>query len=81
MSVVHAAAWAYCLPVEWTGTPLAEWTGRRLPAEWTGLNKCLGDTSPVSGMQRPRSPEALRQAPPVGLCHVYHAMWQHRDSA
>jgi hypothetical protein len=37
MSVVHAAAWAYCLPVEWTGTPPVEWTGRRLPTEWIGL--------------------------------------------
>jgi hypothetical protein len=31
------------LPVEWTGTP---------PAEWTGLIKCRGGTSPVSGMDR-----------------------------
>jgi hypothetical protein len=37
MSLVHAAAWAYCPPVEWTGTPPAKWTGRRLPTEWTGL--------------------------------------------
>jgi hypothetical protein len=50
MSVVHAAAWAYCLPVKWTGTPPAEWTSRRLPAEWTSLIKCEGGTSPVSGM-------------------------------
>jgi hypothetical protein len=40
MSVVHVASWAYCLPVEWIGTPPAEWTGRRLPVEWTGLIKC-----------------------------------------
>jgi hypothetical protein len=40
MSIVHAAVWACRLLVEWTGTPRAEWTGRRLPAEWTGLNKC-----------------------------------------
>ena len=52
MSIVHAVVWAYCLPVEWTGTPLAEWTGRRLPTEWTGLIKCGGDTSPASGMDR-----------------------------
>jgi hypothetical protein len=52
MGIVHAAAWAYCLPVEWTGTPLVEWTGRRLPAEWTGLIKCGGDTSLASGMDR-----------------------------
>jgi hypothetical protein len=32
-------------------------------------------------MQRPRSPEALHQVPPVGLRHVYHATWQHRRSA
>jgi hypothetical protein len=52
MDVVHTAAWACCLPGEWTDTPPAEWTGRRLPAEWTDLIKCGGDTSPVSGMDR-----------------------------
>ena len=50
MSVVHAAVWAYRLPMEWTGTPPAEWTGRRLSAEWTCLIKCGGGTSPISGM-------------------------------
>jgi hypothetical protein len=50
MSVVHAAVWAYYLPMEWTGTSLEEWIGHRLPAEWTGLIKCGGDTSPASGM-------------------------------
>jgi hypothetical protein len=50
MSVVHAAVWAYCLPMEWIGTPPAEWTGRCLPAEWTSLNKCGGGTLPASGM-------------------------------
>jgi hypothetical protein len=40
MSVVHAAVWAYRLPMEWTGTPPAEQTGRRLLVEWTGLIKC-----------------------------------------
>jgi hypothetical protein len=64
MSVVHAAVWASRLPVEWTGTPPAEWTdrrvpeewtGRRLPEEWTGLNKCRGDTPPTSGMDRRRT--------------------------
>ena len=35
MSVVHAVVRACSLPVEWTGTPPAEWTGRRLPGEWT----------------------------------------------
>ena len=52
MSVVHAAAWAYCLPVEWIGTPPIEWIGCRLLAEWTGLIKCRGGTLPVSGMDR-----------------------------
>jgi hypothetical protein len=52
MSVVHAIVWAYRLLVEWTGTPPAERTGHRLPAEWTGLIKCGGDTSPASGMDR-----------------------------
>jgi hypothetical protein len=61
MSVVHAAVWTCCLSVEWTGTPPAEWTGRRLPEEWTGrrllgewtcLNKCRGGTPPASGMDR-----------------------------
>jgi hypothetical protein len=52
MSIVHAAVWAYRLPVEWTGTPPTEWTGRRLPVEWTGLIKCGGDTSPASEMDR-----------------------------
>jgi hypothetical protein len=37
MSVVHATVWA-CLPLEWAGTPPTEWTGRRLPEKWTGLN-------------------------------------------
>jgi hypothetical protein len=49
ISVVHAAVWVCCLPVEWIGTLPAEWIGhrlpeewigRRLPGEWTGLNKC-----------------------------------------
>jgi hypothetical protein len=68
MSVVHAAAWAYCLPTKWTGTPPAEWPGRRpsaewtghikcraahrMPVEWTGLIKCWGGTSPASGVDR-----------------------------
>jgi hypothetical protein len=52
MSVVHAAVWAYRMPMEWTGTPPAERTGRRLPEEWTGLIKCGGGTSPASGMGR-----------------------------
>jgi hypothetical protein len=64
MGVVHATVWACHLPVEWIGTPLAEWTGRRLPVEWTGrrlsaewigLNKCGGSTPPVSGMDRRRT--------------------------
>jgi hypothetical protein len=52
MGVVHTAVWAYRLPMEWTGTPPAERTGRRLPADWTGLNKCGSGTSPASGMDR-----------------------------
>jgi uncharacterized protein YPO0396 len=40
MSVVHAAALAYCLPMEWTGTPPTEWPSRRPSAEWTGHIKC-----------------------------------------
>jgi hypothetical protein len=52
MGVVHVVAWAYFLPVEWTGTSPAEWIGRRLPAEWTCLIKCGGGTSPASGMDR-----------------------------
>jgi hypothetical protein len=52
MGVVHVAAWVYCLLVECTGTPPAEWTGRRLPAEWTCIIKCGGGTSPTSGMDR-----------------------------
>jgi hypothetical protein len=64
MSVVHAAVWACCLPVEWIGTPPAkwigrhlpeEWIGRRLPGEWTGLNKCRGGTPLASGMDRRRT--------------------------
>jgi hypothetical protein len=47
MSVVHAAVWACRLPVEWTF--------RRLPAEWIGLNKCRGGTPSASGMDRRRA--------------------------
>jgi hypothetical protein len=36
MSIMHAAVWTYRLPMEWIGTPPAEWTGRCLPVEWTG---------------------------------------------
>jgi hypothetical protein len=50
MCVVHAAVWAYRLRMEWIGTPPVERTGRRLRAEWTGLIKCGGGTSPTSGM-------------------------------
>jgi hypothetical protein len=50
MSVVHAAVWAYRLPMEWTGTPPVEQAGHRLPSEWTGLIKCGGGTSPAIGM-------------------------------
>jgi hypothetical protein len=40
MSVVHVALWMCRLPMEWTGTPPAGWSGHRLPAKWTGLIKC-----------------------------------------
>jgi hypothetical protein len=40
MSIVYAAAWAYCLPTEWIGTPPARWPGRRPSAEWTRHIKC-----------------------------------------
>jgi hypothetical protein len=44
---------------QWNGQArrlsLAEWTGRCLPAEWTGLNKCRGGTPPASGMDRRRT--------------------------
>jgi hypothetical protein len=40
MSIVYAAARAYCLPMEWTGTLPTGWPGHRLPAEWIGLIKC-----------------------------------------
>jgi hypothetical protein len=33
MSIVYAAARAYYLPVEWTGTPPMGWLGRRPSAE------------------------------------------------
>jgi hypothetical protein len=46
-----------------------------LPMEWTS-----GAAYPQL-MQRPRGPEALRQAPPAGLRHGPWAMWQHRVSA
>jgi hypothetical protein len=52
MSIVYAAARAYCLPVEWTGTPPAGWPGCRPSAEWTWLIKCRGGTSPASEMDR-----------------------------
>ena len=52
MSVVHVTVWECRLPVEWAGTPPAEWIGRHLPAEWTCLNKCRGGTPPASGMDR-----------------------------
>jgi hypothetical protein len=40
MSTVYAAARAYCLPSEWTGTPPARWPGRRPLVEWAGHIKC-----------------------------------------
>jgi hypothetical protein len=35
MSIVYAAARAYCLPTEWTGTPPVGWPSRHPSAEWT----------------------------------------------
>jgi hypothetical protein len=55
MSVVHAVVWACRLPVEWSGTPPTKWIGHRLPAEWTGLDKCRGGTPPASGMDKRRA--------------------------
>jgi hypothetical protein len=47
MSIVQAAVWrATC---QWNGQ------ARRLPEEWTGLNKCRGGTPPASGMDRRRA--------------------------
>jgi hypothetical protein len=40
MSIVYAAAWAHCLPTEWTGTSPAGWPGLRPSAEWIGHIKC-----------------------------------------
>jgi hypothetical protein len=54
MSTVRHAARAHCLIVDWTGAPSARWPWRRLPAEWTGRNKCWGGTSPVSRVDRRR---------------------------
>jgi hypothetical protein len=75
MGVVHAVAWAYCLPTEWTGTPpqdglvaarqqsgqgsLNAEAAHRLPVEWTWLIKCQGGTSPASGMDRRRALSAI----------------------
>jgi hypothetical protein len=33
MSIVYAAAQAYCLPTEWTGTPPAGWPGHHPSVE------------------------------------------------
>jgi hypothetical protein len=52
MGVVQATVWACSLPVERTGMPPVGWTGRCLPAKWTGLIKCGGDASLASGMDR-----------------------------
>jgi hypothetical protein len=47
MGVVHVAVWSCRLP--------AEWIGRRLPVEWTRLNKCRGGTPPASRIDRRRA--------------------------
>jgi hypothetical protein len=40
MSIAHAAVWMCRQLKEWTGTLPVGWSGRCLPAEWTGLIKC-----------------------------------------
>jgi hypothetical protein len=59
MGVVHAAVWACSLPVERTGMPPVGLIGRYLLVEWTGLIKCGGGTSPVSGVGRRRTLSAI----------------------
>jgi hypothetical protein len=54
MDTVRRAARAHCLTTDWIGAPSAGWPWRRLPAEWTGHNKCRGGTSPVSTVDRRR---------------------------
>jgi hypothetical protein len=52
MGTAYAAARAYCLPTEWTGTPPTEWPGHRPSAEWIRHIKCRGGASPASGVDR-----------------------------
>jgi hypothetical protein len=59
MDIAHLAARAYCLAMDWTGTPPVGWPGRRLPAEWTCHNKCCGGTSPISRVDRRRVLSAI----------------------
>jgi hypothetical protein len=40
VSIVYAAARAYCLPTEWIGMPPAGWPGRLPSVDWTGHIKC-----------------------------------------
>jgi hypothetical protein len=42
-----------------TGALFAGWLWRRLPAEWTGRNKCRGGTSPVRRVDRRRVLSAI----------------------
>jgi hypothetical protein len=69
MDTVQLAARAYCLIMDWTGTPPAGWPGCRQPAEWTGHIKCREGTSPVSGIDRRHVPSAINAvaARPRGL--------------
>jgi hypothetical protein len=61
---------------QWSGQgSLNAEAAHHLPEEWTG-----GVAYPQL-MQRPRGPEALRQAPPVGLHHGKWGTWQHQVSA
>jgi hypothetical protein len=48
MTMARAAVRSYHPLSDWTGTPPVVWSGRCLPAEWTGHIKCRDDTSPVS---------------------------------
>jgi hypothetical protein len=73
--VVHAAVWAYRLPMEWQARRLqnglvaaCQRNGQvslnveathRLQVEWIGLNKCRGGTPPASGMDRRRALSAI----------------------
>jgi hypothetical protein len=61
---------------QWSGQgSLNAEAAHRLPVVW------IGSAAYPQLMQRPRGPEALRQAPPTGLPHGPWATWQRRVSA